>query len=106
MRRIFGSKTDEVTGGWRVLHSERSSIIFTLHEVLLGWSNQGDEVGEACSRHGRVEICIQNFSLKAWKKETTNCYTYIIFIQILNITEWISKYLNIVFMTIDEICKH
>jgi hypothetical protein len=36
LRRIFGPKRDEVTGGWRKLHNEimRSCMVCTLHPVL------------------------------------------------------------------------
>jgi hypothetical protein len=32
----------------------RSIIIFTLHQILLGFSNQVDDVGEAYSMHGKI----------------------------------------------------
>jgi sorting nexin-29 len=35
LRRIFGPKRDEVTGGWRKLHDEEC-VVCTLHPVLLG----------------------------------------------------------------------
>jgi hypothetical protein len=35
LRRIFGSKRDELPGGWRKLH-DKSFIICTLHRILLG----------------------------------------------------------------------
>jgi hypothetical protein len=35
LRRIFGPKTDEVTGGWRKLHM-RNCMVRTLRPVLLG----------------------------------------------------------------------
>jgi hypothetical protein len=35
LRRIFGPKRDEVTGGWRRLHKEESCMVYTLHPVLL-----------------------------------------------------------------------
>jgi hypothetical protein len=39
LRRIFGPKRDEVTGGWRKLHNEE------------------DEMGIACSTNGENEEC-------------------------------------------------
>jgi hypothetical protein len=33
LKRIFGIKRDEVTGGWRKLHSERSFVTSTLRQV-------------------------------------------------------------------------
>jgi len=38
LRRIFGSKRDEVTRGWRKLHN-KSPIICTPHPILLERSN-------------------------------------------------------------------
>jgi hypothetical protein len=40
-RRIFGSKTDEVTGEWRKLHNEEL-IICTHFQISLGRSSQGE----------------------------------------------------------------
>jgi hypothetical protein len=42
LRRIFGTKRETVTGGWRKLHNEE------LHNQI-----KEDEMGEACRRHGR-----------------------------------------------------
>jgi hypothetical protein len=36
LRRIFGPKRDEVTGGWRKLHNEE------LHELSLKGSDDGE----------------------------------------------------------------
>jgi len=41
LRKIFGSEGKEVTGGWRKLHNEEL-YDFTLHQILLQQSNQGD----------------------------------------------------------------
>jgi len=35
-RRIFGRKTDEVTGEWRKLHNEELLMISTPHPILFG----------------------------------------------------------------------
>jgi hypothetical protein len=39
LRRIFGSKGDEVTGGWRKLHSEKLHNLYSSPYILI-WSNQ------------------------------------------------------------------
>jgi hypothetical protein len=39
LRRIFGSKRDEVTGEWIKLHNG-GFIICTHHQIILGRSNQ------------------------------------------------------------------
>jgi hypothetical protein len=56
LRRMFGPKRAEVTGGWRKLHNEglhswysSPSIIRTIHEVGMG---------RACSRNGGEEECV------------------------------------------------
>ena len=36
LRRVFGSKRDEVTGEWRKLHNE-SLVISTPYPILCGW---------------------------------------------------------------------
>jgi hypothetical protein len=43
----------------------RSSIICTLHEILLRCSNQGGLDGRNCSTHGGNEKFVQRFGLKA-----------------------------------------
>jgi hypothetical protein len=43
LRRIFGLKRDEVTGGWRKLHNEEVKV---------------DEMVRSCSTHGGEEECI------------------------------------------------
>jgi hypothetical protein len=49
LRKIFGSKWDEVLGGWRKLHNKK-----------LDWSDRvkEDEMGRACSMHGRRDVHI------------------------------------------------
>jgi hypothetical protein len=37
LRRIFGCKSDKVTGGWRKLHNEELSVLFTEN-------NQNDQI--------------------------------------------------------------
>jgi hypothetical protein len=65
LRRIFGSKRDEVTRQWMKLHSG-SFIICTHNQILLGRSNQikANEVGGACGMHGRGKKHVQGFSGK------------------------------------------
>jgi hypothetical protein len=45
LRRLFGPRRDEVTGGWRKLHNE---------ELHNSWNDQvkEDGMGRACSAHG------------------------------------------------------
>jgi hypothetical protein len=34
LRRIFGSKTDEVTGEWRKLHNAELNGLYSLHNIV------------------------------------------------------------------------
>jgi hypothetical protein len=38
--RIFGSKRNKVTGGWRKFYNVELHNMY-LHQILLGWSNEG-----------------------------------------------------------------
>jgi hypothetical protein len=53
LRRIFGSKTDEVTGGWRKQHNEElrdlyssPSIIRTIKSRRMRWAGHVARMGE------------------------------------------------------------
>jgi hypothetical protein len=59
LRRIFGPKGDEVTGGWRKLHNEElhdlyssSSIIRMIKSRKVGWPGHVARMG------GGREMCI------------------------------------------------
>ena len=51
LRKIFGSKRDEVTGDWRRLHNEGLYALYS-SPIIIGLLNQKDEVGLACSTYG------------------------------------------------------
>jgi hypothetical protein len=53
LRGTYGPERDEVTGGGNCIM--RGFINCTLHQILLGRSDQGNEMGGACSMHGRDE---------------------------------------------------
>jgi hypothetical protein len=67
LRKIFGPKRDEVTGGWINLHGVElhNFPLFTKHYI----SDQikEDEMGEACSAHGIDEKCAEKFWLESLK---------------------------------------
>jgi hypothetical protein len=64
LRRIFGPKRDEVTGGWRKLHNE------DLHNLYSSQVKE-DDMGRACSTIGLEEECIYYVGGKARRKQTT-----------------------------------
>jgi hypothetical protein len=56
LRRLFGRKRDEVTGGWRKLHNEElhglyssPSIVRVIKARRMGWG--AHEGGEGCIQH-------------------------------------------------------
>jgi hypothetical protein len=58
LRRIFGPKTDEVTGGWRKLHNEEPhglysspSIISAIKARRMRWAGHVARMGEARGAH-------------------------------------------------------
>jgi len=59
LRRIFGPEREKVGGAWRRLHNE-------LHNLYVSPNDQikEDEMGGACSTHGKNEKCIQYFGRK------------------------------------------
>jgi hypothetical protein len=53
LRRIFGPKRDEVTGGWRKLHNEElnglyssPSIVRVIKARKMGWAGHAERMGE------------------------------------------------------------
>jgi hypothetical protein len=63
LRRIFGPKKAEVTGGWKKLHNEEfhKFLIFTKYFSIFKLRMRG---AGACSTHGGDEKCVQNSSKK------------------------------------------
>ena len=60
LRRIFGSKSDEVTGEWRKLHSEELNDLY----CCSGDKIEKNEMGRACSTYWGEHRCIQGFGGK------------------------------------------
>jgi hypothetical protein len=62
LRIIFGPKREKVAGGWRTLNNEKFQNLY----ASPNWGDQvkQDEMGGACSMHGRYNKCVQNF---CWK---------------------------------------
>jgi hypothetical protein len=51
LRRIFGPKRDEVTGGWRRLHNEGLHVVYPPYIRVI----KKNEVGGKCSSYGGKE---------------------------------------------------
>jgi hypothetical protein len=67
MRKIFGTKRDEMTGGWRNLHSEELHNLYSLpSKIRMIKSRRMDD--RACDTHGEEEECIYDFDGKARRK--------------------------------------
>jgi hypothetical protein len=65
LRRIFGPKRDEVTGGWRKLHNEELHGLCSSPSIVKGDQSKEDEMSGACGAHGGGEGCIQHFGWEA-----------------------------------------
>lgn len=57
LRNLLGPNREEITEGWRKLHTEVLHDS-ALNQVLLNWSKQGGRYGGACSSYGEGEKCI------------------------------------------------
>jgi len=49
LRRIFGTKMDEVTGEWRVLHNEEVNYLYSSSSIVRVRKNKKTEKGGTCS---------------------------------------------------------
>jgi len=59
LRRIFGSKRDEVTGEWRKLHNEELNYTYFSDDKI-----EKNEIGGACSGYGGEESRIHDFCVE------------------------------------------
>jgi hypothetical protein len=67
LRRIFGSKRDEVMTGWRNLHSEEFHNLYSSPSIIRMIIKE-DEMDRACSTNGGEAECIQDVGGKARKE--------------------------------------
>jgi hypothetical protein len=58
LRKTFGLTRKEVAGGWRKLHNKELHNLYISPNIISD-KIKGDQMGEACSMHGRYEKCIQ-----------------------------------------------
>jgi hypothetical protein len=71
-RRIFGQKSDEVTGEWVALHNEELHNLCSLPSFDSNYQVKENEMGRACNTNGeKRNIYIENICAKARRKETT-----------------------------------
>ena len=61
LRKIFGHKTDEVTGEWRRLHYEKLCDVYTSTNISWGDQIKQNEMGMPFSIYEGDESCIQGF---------------------------------------------
>ena len=52
LRRIFGSKRDEVTGEWGKLHNEEPNALYYSPNFVRGDKIEKNNMGGACSAYG------------------------------------------------------
>jgi hypothetical protein len=57
MRRIFGLKRDELTGGWRKIHYEELHDLYSLPSIIRMIKSR-DEVGGTYDMNGGEEECV------------------------------------------------
>jgi hypothetical protein len=59
LRKIFGPRRDEVTGGWRKLHNEELRDLYSSPSIIIIIKSRRDVIGGACSTNGgRRGTCI------------------------------------------------
>jgi hypothetical protein len=69
LRRIFGSKRDDVTVEWRGLHNEELYALYFSPDIIRVIKK--NEIGRACSVYGGEERCIHDFGGETRGKEST-----------------------------------
>jgi hypothetical protein len=71
LRRIFGSKRDEVTGKWRMLHNEELHILYSHPNIIMQIKSRIMTWVGQCATHGRGVKIVQGFAGKVRRKETS-----------------------------------
>jgi hypothetical protein len=67
LRRIFGPKRDEVTGGWRKLHNEELHNLFSSPSIIRMITSKKMRWAGHVARMGKAEF-IQDFGGKCRRK--------------------------------------
>jgi hypothetical protein len=68
LRRIFGPKRNEVTGGWGKLHNEEH-YTWTVFKYNYNDQVKGGRKERARSMHGEEDECMEDFCGKARRRE-------------------------------------
>jgi hypothetical protein len=71
LRRIFGPKRDEVTGGWRKLHNEELHNLYSSPNIIIMTKSRRMRWLRACSTNEGDKECIYDIGRKARGKGTT-----------------------------------
>jgi hypothetical protein len=58
LRRIFGPKRAEVTGGWRKLHEEELHNLYSSPSINKKYEVKDDEMGRVCSMNEKKRMHI------------------------------------------------
>ena len=69
LRRIFGPKRYEVTGGWRKLHNKELNELYSSPNIIQVIASRRMVWG-VCSKYGGEERCIQGFGEKTQRKRS------------------------------------
>jgi len=71
LRRIFGSKRDEVTGEWRKQNNEELNVVHCSTNIVRVIKSRKKEMGGTCNACREQERRIQGFGVETGRKETT-----------------------------------
>jgi hypothetical protein len=61
LRRIFGSKRDEVREEWKKLRNEELNDLYSSSNMFLGDQMEKNEMGGTCGTYGGGYRCIEGF---------------------------------------------
>ena len=64
LRRVFGPKRDEVTGGWRKLHNEELSDLYSLPNIVRVVKSRRMRWAGHVARMWEGERCAQGFGVE------------------------------------------
>ena len=61
LRKIYGTKRDEITGQWRKLRNAELHALFSSSNIIRNFKIKTTEIGRTCSMYGAIQKCIQRF---------------------------------------------